>query len=85
MAPDHLHRDRDALPTLPTIPWHVAESEWPDLSMHSLRKVLDYANDTVRRLRALSCGDVSLACGAPAREWHDARAQQREVALKILS
>ena len=81
---DHVHRDRDALPTLPIIPWHVAESEWPDLSVHSRRKALGNANDTIRRLRALACGEVSIAGGAPGREWHEARGQQREVALTIL-
>jgi hypothetical protein len=77
-------RDRDALPTLPPIPLHVAKLESPDLDMRSLRTVLDNANDTVRRVRGWSCGNVVPNIGGPARGLDDATGQQQEVARGIL-
>ena len=45
---------------------------------------MERANDTIVRLRALSCGEVAPVSGATTSAWNEARAMQREVSLSIV-
>ena len=45
---------------------------------------MEQANDTIQRLRALSCGEVIPVSGATAPAWSEARRMQREVSLSIV-
>ena len=56
----------------------------PGRSASEVRVIMEQANDTIQRLRALSCGEVIPVSGATAPAWSEARRMQREVSLSIV-
>lgn len=80
-----LTRDRDLLPTLAEIPWGEAVRSCTGHSHAALRAIVENTNDTIRRVRALACGEVVLAKAPHPVEWWAAREPQREVARSVLA
>eukprot|EP00972_Heterocapsa_arctica_P031136 4582796-Heterocapsa_arctica.AAC.1 len=77
-------RDRDHLPTLPNIPWDEAVRQCAGHPHAAVRTIVTRANDTISRLRALSCNEVTPSSTPTTTTWAEARAAQREVALSVL-
>ena len=82
-------RDRDALPSLPWLPWHVALELAPEWGAPSLRLLVSRTNRMVTALRSMSTGFIRDPGGVFSVEqdctWARARHQQRDLCRRLAS
>lgn len=78
-------RDRDALPTLPEVPFGVIEAAYPTVAPAECRFLAEKGNPLIAAFRNLSKGSSGVSESAGSSGWKQASSTQRKVALDMVA
>ncbi|CAE8709859.1 unnamed protein product [Polarella glacialis] len=81
---DRIARDRDALPTLPMLPWLEIVSRTPGMNTKARAMVRDRVRDSVAMFRTLAKGTLDFDHAGEGPAWQEATLMQKEIGESIL-